>query len=101
LVSPEISQHIGCNTGKLDLQKCSLVGSPVERWELIFRLKLKSIFVESLYLFPNGIKMFHSYHPNINANPDNPSSRCYARDVTARYDLAQWLKTKQVPIVGY
>lgn len=94
MVSNELAQQMGVESSKLDLQKCSLIGSPVERWELVFRLNLKSIFIENLYLLPSGVRMYQSFHPDINPNPDYPRSRCYVRDVTARHDLAQWLKTQ-------
>jgi len=92
----EFSRQMGFDCGQIDMQKYSLMGSPVERWEVVFRLNLKKIHIENAYNFPVGIKIFESYHFRIDPNPDNPMTHCYFRDVTERSNLTSWLKNKTI-----
>lgn len=81
------------NSKKIDVDKYSTKGSIVDRWELAFRLKLKSALFENYYMLPSGFKAFQIYHYNLTPNPDNPRSECYLRDITDRHNLETWMKS--------
>lgn len=80
-----------CPRSKSNLDDYSLDGSSVERWEFIARARIKTALIRNFYMFPSGFRAIESYHPNIDANPDSPRSECFVRDITARYELEQWL----------
>lgn len=68
-------------------------GSVVDRWEMSYRLKLKSAMYENYYILPVGFKALQIFHFNMNTNPDNPSCDCYVRDITDRFNLEVWMKS--------
>jgi transcriptional regulator with XRE-family HTH domain len=86
---------------KINVDEILIRGSVVDRWEMAYRLKLKSAMYENYYILPVGFKAFQIYHFNLNPNPDNPTSDCYLRDITDRYNLEAWMKsivTNNAPI---
>ncbi|MNT59188.1 hypothetical protein D3C72_1966750 [compost metagenome] len=93
MLSDSSAQLIGSLTKTLDIQVSSLTGSPVERWEFIFRNNLKSALVDSMYLTPKGVLTLQVYHYNLNPNPDHPTADSYVRDISERLNLENWIKS--------
>lgn len=80
-------------SNRINVDETLVKGSVVDRWEMAHRLKLKSAMYENYYILPVGFKAFQIYHYNINANPDNPTSDSYLRDITDRCNLENWMKS--------
>lgn len=91
-LSPGMQKFTGISTEKCDIQPIVVLGSAVERWELAFRLNLRTIMIDNALLVPNGLKFVREHHVNLNPDPENPKSEVYFRDVTDRHHLEDWIK---------
>lgn len=88
---PILKELIGSDTNQIDVDDFLMFGNCVERWEIVFRNKLKNPIIENTFIFPKGIFVFEEYHYNLNPSPDNPTTECLIRDVTDRHNLEQWV----------
>lgn len=90
--SAKLGELTGVTSKYNDVDSFVLTGSCMERWEYVFRAKMKQAHIQNQYLFPNGFKVFEEFHFNLRPNPEAPTSECFIRDVTSRYELEQWLR---------
>lgn len=93
VLNDSFKAHVKSNSSVINVDNAVINGSVVDRWEMAHRLKLKSAMYENYYILPIGFKAFQLYLFNLNANPDNPTSECYLRDITDRYSLEVWMKS--------
>lgn len=91
-LSSDLAQLIGTGNVICNIDDYITHGSALERWEFVFRAKLNQAIMQNFYYFPNGFKVFKELHYNIKPDPDSPSSECYIRDITHRYELEKWMK---------
>lgn len=90
--SSKLGKLTGITSKYNNVDSFVVTGSCMERWEYVFRAKMKQAHIENHYLFPNGFKVFEEFHFNLRPNPEAPTSECFIRDVTSRYELEQWLR---------
>ena len=88
VLSPDLCHLVGLKKNTVNIDDHLLIGNCVDRWDYVFRNNIKNAVIENSLLFPKGLFVFEEYHFNTSANPDNPTSKCVVRDVTARFNLS-------------
>lgn len=89
---PLLCEHVGLKHDVINVDDHLVFGTIVERWEIVFRNKLKNPIIEDTLIFPKGIFVFEEYHYNLSSNPENPKTECLIRDITDRYELEKWIQ---------
>lgn len=100
-LSEELSLITGVTEQNSEIDNYVAFGTSLERWEYVFRAKMNKAIIQNYYFFPKGFKVLEEYHFNLKPNPDSPTSECYIRDITARYELESWLKLVHANRLSY